>query len=53
MSQHVFRTIQRLIQDLMKLLDGEITPGETLIVDADAKKGEMPFAPAAVKAARK
>jgi hypothetical protein len=37
----------------MKLLDGEITPGETLIVDADAKKGEMPFAPAAVKAARK
>jgi hypothetical protein len=37
----------------MKLLDGEITPGETLIVDADAKKGEMTFEPAAAKAARK
>jgi ATP-dependent Clp protease ATP-binding subunit ClpB len=47
------RAIQRLIQDLMKLLDGEITPGETLIVDADTKKGEMTFAPAAAKAARK
>ena len=49
------RAIQRLIQDplAMKLLDGEITPGETLIVDADTKKGEMTFAPAEAKAARK
>jgi ATP-dependent Clp protease ATP-binding subunit ClpB len=49
------RAIQRLIQDplAMKLLDGEITPGETLIVDADTKKGEMTFAQGAAKAARK
>ena len=47
------RAIQRLIQDPMKLLDGEITPGETLIVDADPKRGEMTFEPAAAKAARK
>jgi hypothetical protein len=37
----------------MKLLDGEVAPGETLTVDADTKKGEMTFAPDKVKAARK
>jgi ATP-dependent Clp protease ATP-binding subunit ClpB len=39
------RAIQRLIQDplAMKLLDGEVTPGESLTVDADVKKGEMTF----------
>jgi ATP-dependent Clp protease ATP-binding subunit ClpB len=39
------RAIQRLVQDplAMKLLDGEVTPGETIEVDADLKKGEMKF----------
>jgi ATP-dependent Clp protease ATP-binding subunit ClpB len=48
------RAIQRLIQDplAMKLLDGEIAPGETLTVDADPKRGEMTFARATVKATR-
>jgi hypothetical protein len=36
----------------MKLLDGEMAPGDTLTVDADMKKGEMIFRPAAAKAAR-
>ncbi len=50
------RAIQRLIQDplAMKLLDGEVVPGESLTLDADEKKGEMLFAPAvAVKTAGK
>ena len=49
------RAIQRLIQDplAMKLLDGEITPGETLTVDADPKRGEMTFAAAAAKTAKR
>ena len=48
------RAIQRLIQDplAMKLLEGEVLPGETLTVDADPKKGEMTFVPQAAKAAR-
>jgi hypothetical protein len=36
----------------MKLLDGEIVPGESLTVDADPKRGEMIFTPAVAKAAR-
>jgi ATP-dependent Clp protease ATP-binding subunit ClpB len=49
------RAIQRLIQDplAMKLLDGEVAPGDSLTVDADLKKGEMTFARATAKAARK
>ncbi len=37
------RAIQRLIQDplALKLLDGEIHPGDQLLVDADSKSGEM------------
>jgi ATP-dependent Clp protease ATP-binding subunit ClpB len=48
------RAIQRLIQDplAMKLLDGEVAPGDALTIDADLKKGEMTFAPAKVKAAK-
>jgi ATP-dependent Clp protease ATP-binding subunit ClpB len=49
------RAIQRLIQDplAMKLLDGEVLPGETVEVDGDLKKGTMTFARATAKAARK
>jgi ATP-dependent Clp protease ATP-binding subunit ClpB len=49
------RAIQRLIQDplAMKLLDGEVLPGETIEVDADLKKGTMIFERATAKAARK
>jgi ATP-dependent Clp protease ATP-binding subunit ClpB len=48
------RAIQRLIQDplAMKLLDGEVLPGERVEVDADLKKGTMSFEPAKEKAAR-
>jgi ATP-dependent Clp protease ATP-binding subunit ClpB len=48
------RAIQRLIQDplAMKLLDGEVLPGETVEVDGDLKKGTMTFARATAKAAR-
>jgi ATP-dependent Clp protease ATP-binding subunit ClpB len=48
------RAIQRLIQDplAMKLLDGEIAPGEHLTVDANPKGEGMTFAPKAAKAAR-
>jgi len=48
------RAIQRLIQDplAMKLLDGEVLPGETVDVDADLKKGTMTFERAKAKAAR-
>jgi hypothetical protein len=28
----------------MKILDGDVLPGEALTVDADLKKGEMTFA---------
>ncbi|HLI35282.1 MAG TPA: ATP-dependent chaperone ClpB [Terriglobia bacterium] len=49
------RAIQRMIQDplAMKMLDGEVMPGDTIIVDADLKKGEMKFEKEAVKAARR
>ena len=48
------RAIQRLIQDplAMKLLDGDILPGETVEVDAGLKKGTMTFESAKAKAAR-
>jgi ATP-dependent Clp protease ATP-binding subunit ClpB len=48
------RAIQRLIQDplAMKLLDGDVLPGDRIEVDADPKKGEMTFARATPKAAR-
>jgi len=48
------RAIQRLIQDplAMKLLDGEVLPGETVEVDADLKKGAMTFERATAKGAR-
>jgi ATP-dependent Clp protease ATP-binding subunit ClpB len=39
------RAIQRLIQDplALKILDGEVKPGEEILVDADPKTGEMKF----------
>jgi ATP-dependent Clp protease ATP-binding subunit ClpB len=39
------RAIQRLIQDplAMKLLDGEVRPGDTVLVDAGARSDEMKF----------
>jgi ATP-dependent Clp protease ATP-binding subunit ClpB len=45
------RAIQRLIQDplAMKLLDGDVVPGDTVEVDADLKKGTMSFEQAKVK----
>ncbi len=48
------RAMQRLIQDplAMKLLDGDILPGEKLDVDADLKRREMTFERAAAKAAK-
>ncbi len=48
------RAIQRLIQDplALKILEGEVTPDETVEVDADSKKGEMTFAPAKAKGAQ-
>jgi ATP-dependent Clp protease ATP-binding subunit ClpB len=48
------RAIQRLIQDplAMKLLDGEVLPGETIAVDADLKKGTMTFERAKAKVAK-
>ncbi len=47
------RAIQSLIQDplAIKILDGEILPGDTVLVDADIKKGEMKFEKEAVAAA--
>ncbi len=46
------RAIQRLIQDplALKILDGEVRPGDTVDLDADAKSGEMRFVTARVKA---
>jgi ATP-dependent Clp protease ATP-binding subunit ClpB len=48
------RAIQRLLQDplAMKLLDGEVLPGETVEVDGDLKKDTMTFARATAKAVR-
>ena len=46
------RAIQKLIQDplALKILDGEVKPGDSVKVDADSKSGEMKFAPASAKA---
>jgi ATP-dependent Clp protease ATP-binding subunit ClpB len=46
------RAIQRLIQDplALKLLDGEVRPGDTVIVDADSRGDEMKFKTEAAKA---
>jgi ATP-dependent Clp protease ATP-binding subunit ClpB len=46
------RAIQKLIQDplALKILDGEVKPGETVKVDADSKSGEMKFARDSAKA---
>jgi ATP-dependent Clp protease ATP-binding subunit ClpB len=46
------RAIQRLIQDplALKLLDGEIHPGDQVLVDADPKTGEMKITRGALKA---
>jgi len=48
------RAIQRLIQDplAMKILDGEVRPGEKLEIESDLKKGEMQFEHEAAKVAR-
>jgi ATP-dependent Clp protease ATP-binding subunit ClpB len=48
------RAIQRTIQDplALKILDGEVMPGDTVEIDADLKKGEMKFEREKVKAAR-
>ncbi|MGH9357852.1 MAG: type VI secretion system ATPase TssH, partial [Terriglobia bacterium] len=48
------RAIQRSIQDplAMKMLDGEIVPGDSLTVDADLKKGEMKFEKEGVRAVK-
>jgi ATP-dependent Clp protease ATP-binding subunit ClpB len=46
------RAIQRLIQDplALKILDGEVKPGDHLGVDVDTKTGEMKFEKEKVKA---
>ena len=46
------RAIQKLIQDplALRILDGEVHNGEDVLVDADAKTGEMTFKSEAVKA---
>ncbi|HEX5483395.1 MAG TPA: ATP-dependent chaperone ClpB [Terriglobia bacterium] len=47
------RAIQRQIQDplAIKMLDGEVAPGDEITVDADLKKGEMKFEKEAVRTA--
>ena len=39
------RAIQRLIQDplALRILEGEVLPGDHVVVDADARKGQMKF----------
>ncbi|HXW62533.1 MAG TPA: ATP-dependent chaperone ClpB [Candidatus Acidoferrales bacterium] len=46
------RAIQRLIQDplALKILGGEVRPGDEVLVDADPKTGEMKFRRATVTA---
>jgi ATP-dependent Clp protease ATP-binding subunit ClpB len=46
------RAIQRLIQDplALKLLDGEVRPGDTVLVDAEPRSEEMKFTRDAAKA---
>ena len=48
------RAIQRLIQDplAVKLLDGDVLPGDHVLVDGDLRKGEMKFEREAAKALR-
>jgi len=36
----------------MKLLDGDVLPGDSLVVDGDLKKGQMTFDRAAAKPVR-
>jgi ATP-dependent Clp protease ATP-binding subunit ClpB len=45
------RAIQRLIQDplALKILAGEVRPGDVVLMDADAKSGEMKFTPESMK----
>ena len=45
------RTIQRLVQDplAMKILDGSVLPGDHIVVDADARSGQMKFERATTK----
>ena len=49
------RAIQRAIQDplAVRMLEGEIMPGDSIAVDGDLKKGEMVFEKEAVKTARR
>jgi ATP-dependent Clp protease ATP-binding subunit ClpB len=49
------RAIQRTIQDplAMKMLDGEILPGDSITIDADLKEGVMVFEKEAAKVARR
>ena len=46
------RAIQRLVQDplALKILDGEIRPGDEVVADADGKTGQMKFNRQAVTA---
>ena len=46
------RAIQRLIQDplALKILDGEVHPGDAVVVDADPRSDEMKFTRQAAKA---
>jgi ATP-dependent Clp protease ATP-binding subunit ClpB len=46
------RAIQRLIQDplALKILDGEVHPGDTVVANADPKSDEMKFVRETVKA---
>ncbi|HKN59756.1 MAG TPA: ATP-dependent chaperone ClpB [Candidatus Acidoferrales bacterium] len=46
------RAIQRLIQDplALRILDGEVLPGDTVVVDADPGSDEMKFTRRAAKA---
>ena len=46
------RAIQRLIQDplALKMLEGEIRPGDSVVADADAKNGEIVFRRETIKA---
>ncbi|HXW56874.1 MAG TPA: ATP-dependent chaperone ClpB [Candidatus Cybelea sp.] len=46
------RAIQRLIQDplALRILDGEVRAGETLVIDADAKSEAMKFTSKSVRA---
>ncbi len=48
------RALQRLIQDplAMKILDGEVLPGDSVTVEGDLKKGEIRFERPTAKAAR-